>query len=40
MDKQKILIVDHEPLVISTLVEFLKDEPYENIHCGKWTKKP
>ena len=29
MDKQKILIVDHEPLVISTLVEFLKDEPYE-----------
>ena len=29
MDKQKILIVDHEPLVISQLVEFLKDEPYE-----------
>ena len=29
MDKQKILIVDHEPRVISMLVEFLKDEPYE-----------
>ena len=29
MDKQKIMIVDHEPLVISMLVEFLKDEPYE-----------
>ena len=29
MDKQKILIVDHEPLVISALAEFLKDEPYE-----------
>ena len=29
MDKQQILIVDDEPLVISQLVEFLKDEPYE-----------
>ena len=29
MDKQQILIVDDEPLVISELVEFLRDEPYE-----------
>ena len=29
MDKQQILIVDDEPLVISQLVEFLRDEPYE-----------
>ena len=29
MDKQKILIVDDEPLVISQLVGFLRDEPYE-----------
>ena len=29
MDKQQILIVDDEPLVISQLVGFLKDEPYE-----------
>ena len=29
MDKQKILIVDDEPLVISELVGFLRDEPYE-----------
>ena len=29
MDKQQILIVDDKPLVISELVEFLRDEPYE-----------
>ncbi len=29
MDKQQILIVDDEPLVISELVGFLRDEPYE-----------
>ena len=29
MDKQKILIVDHEPGVISQLAGFLKGEPYE-----------
>ena len=29
MDKQQILIVDDEPLVISQLVGFLRDEPYE-----------
>ena len=29
MDKQKILIVDDEPLVISELVGFLRDESYE-----------
>ena len=29
MDKQKILIVDDEPLVISKLVGFLSDEPYD-----------
>lgn len=29
MDKQKILIVDNEPLVISELVEFLNDESHE-----------
>ena len=29
MDKQKILIVDDEPLVISQLVGFLRDESYE-----------
>ena len=29
MGKQQILIVDDEPLVISELIEFLKDEPYE-----------
>ena len=29
MDKQQILIVDDEPLVISKLVGFLRDEPYE-----------
>ena len=29
MDKQKILIVDDEPLVISQLVGFLSDEPYD-----------
>ena len=29
MDKQQILIVDDEPLVISEFVEFLRDEPYE-----------
>ncbi|MYB55809.1 MAG: response regulator [Gemmatimonadetes bacterium] len=29
MDKQKILIVDNEPLAISQLVEFLSDESYE-----------
>ena len=29
MDKQQILIVDNEPLVISELVGFLRDEPYE-----------
>ena len=29
MDKQQILIVDDEPLVISQLVGFLKDEPYK-----------
>ena len=29
MDKQQILIVDDEPLVVSELVGFLRDEPYE-----------
>lgn len=29
MDKQQILIVDDKPLVISELVGFLRDEPYE-----------
>ncbi len=29
MDKQKILIVDDEPLVISELVGFLRDESYD-----------
>ena len=29
MDKHKILIVDNEPFVISELVGFLRDEPYE-----------
>ena len=29
MDKQKILIVDNEPLAISELMEFLKDEPFK-----------
>ena len=29
MDKQQILIVDDAPLVISELVGFLRDEPYE-----------
>ena len=29
MDKQQILIVEDEPLVILELVEFLRDEPYE-----------
>ena len=29
MDKQKILIVDDEPLVMSQLVGFLSDEPYD-----------
>ncbi len=29
MDKQQILIVDDEPFVISELVGFLRDEPYE-----------
>ena len=29
MNKQKILIVDDEPLVVSQLVGFLRDEPYD-----------
>ncbi len=29
MDKQKILIADHDSRVLSTLTEFLSDEPYE-----------
>ena len=29
MTKQKILIVDHDPRVLSTLVGFLTDEPYD-----------
>ena len=29
MNKQKILIVDHDPRVLSTLVRFLTDEPYD-----------
>ena len=29
MDKQQILIVDDEPLIISELVGFLRDESYE-----------
>ncbi len=29
MDKQQILIVDDEPLIVSQLVEFLRDEPYD-----------
>ena len=29
MNKQKILIVDHDPRVLSTLVGFLTDEPYD-----------
>ena len=34
MDKQKILIVDNELLVISELVGFLWDEPYEICLAG------
>ncbi len=29
LNKQKILIIDHDPRVLSTLVEFLSDEPYD-----------
>ena len=29
LNTQKILIIDHDPRVLSTLVEFLNDEPYE-----------
>lgn len=29
MNKQKILIIDHDPSILSTLVEFLNDEPYD-----------
>ncbi len=28
MEKQKILIIDHDPRVLSTLAGFLRDEPY------------
>ena len=28
MEKQKILIIDHDPRVLSTLTGFLRDEPY------------
>ena len=34
MDKQKILIVDHDLLVISELAGFLWDEPYEICLAG------
>ncbi len=29
MNKQKILIIDHDPGILSTLVGFLSDEPYD-----------
>ncbi|MCY3870968.1 MAG: DNA-binding response regulator [Gemmatimonadetes bacterium] len=29
MNKQKILIIDHDPSILSTLVGFLSDEPYD-----------
>ncbi len=29
LNTQKILIIDHDPRVLSTLVEFLRDEPYD-----------
>ena len=29
LNKQKILIIDHDPRVLSTLVEFLNDAPYD-----------
>ena len=29
LNTQKILIIDHDPRVLSTLVEFLGDEPYD-----------
>ena len=29
MEKQKILIIDHDPCVLSTLAGFLSDEPYD-----------
>ena len=29
LNTQKILIIDHDPRVLSTLVEFLNDEPYD-----------
>ena len=29
MEKQKILIIDHDPRVLSTLAGFLRDEPYD-----------
>ena len=29
MDKQKILIVDDDPLIISELIGFVREEPYE-----------
>ena len=38
MDKQKILIADHDSRVLSTLTEFLSDEPYEIFKAEKGTE--